>query len=90
MDHLKLIHNFANFGSQEEDHTIINLKEPVILTFALRYFVTFAKSTSLAHQISVSMSKDLPVMVEYRMGDMGHIRFYLAPKIDGDDTMTDE
>lgn len=28
------------------------------------------------------MSKDLPVMVEYRIEDIGHVRYYLAPKID--------
>ncbi|CAD7702030.1 unnamed protein product [Ostreobium quekettii] len=74
---------------KEADHTTVNLEHPVTLTFALRYFVTFAKSTSLSHQMSISLSKELPVMVEYAMGDMGHIRFYLAPKIDDEESMDD-
>lgn len=31
------------------------------------------------------MSRELPVVVEYRIADMGHIRFYLAPKIEDDE-----
>lgn len=30
----------------------------------------------------------LCLVVEYLMGDMGHIRFYLAPKIEEDDMAT--
>lgn len=32
------------------------------------------------------MSKDLPVVVEYRIAEMGHVRYYLAPKIDDEET----
>jgi proliferating cell nuclear antigen len=28
------------------------------------------------------MSPDVPLVVEYKMGDLGHVRFYLAPKIE--------
>lgn len=31
------------------------------------------------------MARDLPVMVEYRISDMGYLRFYLAPKIEDED-----
>jgi proliferating cell nuclear antigen len=33
--------------------------------------------------------QELPIVVEYRIADMGHIRFYLAPKIE-DEEMDDE
>lgn len=35
------------------------------------------------------MSKDLPVVVEYPIADMGHLKFFLAPKIDEEDEMED-
>jgi proliferating cell nuclear antigen len=35
--------------------------------------------------VTLSMSRELPVVVEYRIADMGHIRFYLAPKIEDDE-----
>lgn len=32
------------------------------------------------------MSADVPLVVEYRVQDYGHIRYYLAPKIEDDDS----
>lgn len=37
-------------------------------------------------QVTLSMSKDLPVVVEYRIADMGYVRYYLAPKIEDEET----
>jgi len=66
-----------------DDATSIDLQEAVTLTFALRYLNSFARATPLSNHVSLSMSKDVPLVVEYRIdGDMGHIRFYLAPKIE--------
>lgn len=58
------------------------MEEPVSLTFALRYMNSFTKATPLAEQVTISMSSDLPVVVEYKVAEMGYIRFYLAPKIE--------
>jgi len=68
-----------------ENHVQIELQEPVTLTFALRYLSSFTKATPLSDTVVLSMSKDLPIMVEYRIADMGNIRFYLAPKIEDED-----
>lgn len=70
--------------TKEEEQTTIELQEPVSLTFALRYLNSFAKATPISSSVTLSLSKDLPIVVEYRIADMGHIRFYLAPKIDDD------
>lgn len=43
--------------------------------------------TAFLCQVIISMSKDLPVVVEYPISDMGHLKFYLAPKIDEEDKM---
>ena len=55
------------------------------LTFALRYLNFFTKATPLSSSVTLSMSKDVPLVVEYRIGDMGYIRYYLAPKIEDED-----
>jgi proliferating cell nuclear antigen len=31
------------------------------------------------------MSKDLPLVVEYTFDDIGHLKFYLAPKIEDEE-----
>ena len=74
---------------KQEDQTVIDLQEPVTLTFALRYLNSFAKATPLSPFVILSMSKELPIVVEYRIADMGHVKFYLAPKIE-DEEMGDE
>ena len=69
-------------ADKEEDQTVIEMEEPVELTFALRYLNFFTKSTPLSGTVTLSMSADVPLVVEYPIGEMGYVRFYLAPKID--------
>jgi len=68
-----------------EEATVIEMNEPVSLTFALRYMNSFTKATSLSESVTISLSSELPVVVEYKIADMGYIRFYLAPKIEDDE-----
>lgn len=73
-----------NFDKEEESVTI-EMQEPVTLTFACQYLNSFTKATSLSAQVQLSMSANVPLVVEYQIPDLGHIRYYLAPKIDEDD-----
>jgi proliferating cell nuclear antigen len=67
---------------KEEDRVMIQMEEPVELTFALRYLNMFTKATPLSPTVTLSMSPGVPVVVEYAIGEMGYIRYYLAPKVD--------
>eukprot|EP00559_Dactyliosolen_fragilissimus_P006488 CAMPEP_0184859952 /NCGR_PEP_ID=MMETSP0580-20130426/4910_1 /TAXON_ID=1118495 /ORGANISM="Dactyliosolen fragilissimus" /LENGTH=185 /DNA_ID=CAMNT_0027356855 /DNA_START=448 /DNA_END=1005 /DNA_ORIENTATION=- len=69
-------------AEKEEEQVLIDMEEPVELTFALRYLNFFTKATSLGPSVIISMSPDVPVVVEYPIEDCGHIKYYLAPKID--------
>lgn len=71
---------------KEEEAVIIEMQEPVQLTFACRYLNAFTKATPLSSQVQLSMSADVPLVVEYRIPDLGHIRYYLAPKIEDDES----
>ncbi|KAI7726668.1 hypothetical protein M8C21_020692 [Ambrosia artemisiifolia] len=70
-----------------EEATIIEMQTPVSLTFALRYMNSFTKATPLASQVTMSLSSELPIVVEYKIAEMGYLRFYLAPKIEEDEEM---
>jgi len=70
---------------KKEEAVVIAVEEPVTLTFAVRYLNMFTKAATLASQVSLSMSPDVPLVVEYDMGDVGCMRYYLAPKIDDED-----
>lgn len=74
----------ANASAKEEEKVVIDMEEPVELNFALRYLNFFTKATSLSGSVIVSMSPDVPVVIEYPIEDFGHIKYYLAPKIDED------
>lgn len=71
---------------KEEEAVIIEMQEPVTLTFACRYLNSFTKASPLSAQVQLSMSADVPLVVEYKVQDYGHIRYYLAPKIEDDDS----
>ncbi|KAF8808762.1 proliferating cell nuclear antigen [Phlegmacium glaucopus] len=73
--------------SAEDDDTIdgvtIEMNQHVSLTFSLKYLVNFSKSASLSAKVQLMMSNDVPLLVSYNF-NVGHIHYYLAPKI-GDD-----
>ena len=66
-----------NTGAEkEEDQVVIEMSEPVQLTFAVKYLNMFTKATPLSPSVSLSM---------YKIEDMGHIKYFLAPKIKEED-----
>lgn len=67
---------------KEDEAVVIDMQEPVALNFALRYLAMFSKGTALGPTVALSMSPDIPIVVEYPIEKLGHIRYYLAPKID--------
>lgn len=68
---------------EEEDAISIKLQDEVSLTFALRYLNFFARATPLSGMVSLKMSPEVPLVVEYKIEqEMGALRFYLAPKIE--------
>lgn len=76
----------TNSVDKEEEAVTIEMQEPVALTFACRYLNQFTKATPLSAQVQLSMSADVPLVVEYRIEELGHIRYYLAPKIEDDES----
>eukprot|EP00938_MAST-03A_sp_MAST-3A-sp1_P000017 g17.t1 len=75
---------------KDEEKTVIDIEEPLELTFALRYLSLFTKATPLSGTVTLKMSPEVPLVVEYPIGDAGHIRYYLAPKIDDEDEEEEE
>lgn len=62
--------------------TQVTVANPVSQTFALRYLNFFTKATALSDKVIMSMSADVPCVLEYPINGLGYIRFYLAPKIE--------
>jgi proliferating cell nuclear antigen len=80
-------------SDKPEDSVTISMQEALCQSFALKYLNHFAKATPLSAQVTLSMSPDVPLVVEYNISDnddenpstIGFIRYYLAPKIDDTD-----
>ncbi|CAM9920952.1 unnamed protein product, partial [Phaeothamnion confervicola] len=66
---------------KEEDKVVVTMEEPVSLRFALRYLNFFCKATPLSSTVTISMSPEVPVVVEYPIEGTGYVRYYLAPKV---------
>ncbi|KAK6643523.1 hypothetical protein RUM43_005033 [Polyplax serrata] len=70
---------------KEEEAVIIEKQEAVSLTFSCQYLNKFTKASPLSNQVKLSMSHDVPLMLEYGIADFGYMRFYLAPKIEDEE-----
>lgn len=72
-------------SDKEEETVSIEMQEPVKQAFSARYLNNFVKATPLCAQVQLSLSNDVPLVCEYKIGDIGHIRYYLAPKIEDEE-----
>ncbi|KAJ5106315.1 hypothetical protein N7456_002990 [Penicillium angulare] len=77
------IRQHTNVDKPDQNVTI-QLSEPVALTFSLKYLVNFCKASNLSSSVTLHLSQEVPLLVEYGLGS-GHLRFYLAPKIGEDE-----
>lgn len=68
----------------EDESTVITMDSPVSLVFSSQYLNQFAKATSLSKRVTLSLSSEAPLLIEYKIDELGYLRFYLASKI-GDD-----
>jgi len=77
--------NVDDDGDNVDDAVLITLEESVQQTFSLRYLNNFTKATGLSKDVTLRMGDDVPLEVDYKIGDFGALRYYLAPKIDDDE-----
>ncbi|WRT70890.1 proliferating cell nuclear antigen (pcna) [Kwoniella shivajii] len=67
-------------SSSDDVGVSIILEKQVSLTFSLKYLTNFAKSAPLAREVSLHMSNDVPLLVQFDF-EQGTLQFFLAPKI---------
>ncbi|TBU19124.1 proliferating cell nuclear antigen [Hamiltosporidium tvaerminnensis] len=52
---------------------------------AMKYLNCCAKSASLCERVKISLGNRTPVFLDFSLGDLGYIRYYIAPKDDSED-----
>lgn len=56
-------------------------KKKIDLDFLIKYLCLFSKVSSLTYYLTINLSEEYPLMIEYNLDKLGVIRFYLAPRI---------
>jgi len=69
-------------GELVGDHVTVDASEPVSQTYALRYLNIFAKASTLSSIVTLRMSANVPLVVEYELASLGHLSYYIAPKLE--------
>lgn len=70
-----------NDSDKAEDQTIIEVSEPVQQQFALRYLNMFNKASGLSNFTRLCMHQEQPLVVEFKIDNLGVLKYFLAPKI---------
>jgi proliferating cell nuclear antigen len=71
-----------NNADKNDDQIDIKCDEKVSSNYGLQYLNSFAKASSLSNQVTLYLSTQYPLMIEYDIENMGFVKFYLAPKMD--------
>ncbi|VDN11342.1 unnamed protein product [Dibothriocephalus latus] len=73
-------------ADKPEEAVSIEMSEAVSMTYSLHYFNIFAKAAPLSSQVTLSLTENVPAVVEFTIDELGYIRYYLAPKIEDDES----
>ena len=76
---------FSVEGDVGKGSVMLRPSEVIEQRFALRYLSMFAKATPLSDNVKLTLTRDMPVKVEYGIEGLGSLCFYLAPKMEGDE-----
>ena len=70
-----------NNSEKPSERIEINVDEDVEASFSLTFLNSFCKGGVLADSVRLLMSENTPLVVEYKIGDLGTLKYYLAPKL---------
>jgi len=59
--------------------TTIKARRSMDANFSMKYLNCFVKATPLCDKVRLSISNEMPMMLEYEIERAGYLRFYLAP-----------
>jgi proliferating cell nuclear antigen len=61
------------------------MESPAEAILSVKYLNQISKAAGLSEMVTIQMADDMPVLVEYKLGELGYLRFYIAPKVDEDE-----
>lgn len=54
--------------------------------FAVRFLQSFSRASTFAKQVTLSMDEHAPLLCQFRLEHQGKLKFFLAPKVEPDDS----
>ena len=74
-----------NEAERIEDQVTVVSGKKVSCSFGLQYLNSFAKASALSNIVTLNLSPEFPLMIEYEIKDVGYVKFYLAPKMEDEE-----
>lgn len=72
----------ARDAVDKEDQAVnISAQRKVYTKLSLKFLTIISKASPLAERVVIGITEDQPVSIEYKIGDIGYLRYYLAPKV---------
>lgn len=68
-------------SDRKEDMTTLEVSDNVQQQFALRYLNMFNKASNLSSFTRLCLHQEQPLVVEYKIDNLGVLKYFLAPKI---------
>lgn len=70
-----------NTSDRKAEQVLIDVSESVKNLFSLPFLNSFNKASGLSDQVTLKLSDNIPLAVEYKIENLGKLQFYLAPKL---------
>merc|ERR1719171_2533169 len=75
---------------KDEDRISLSVHDPVSLTFSFKYLHHFCRGAPLSPHVTLTLTKDKPLICKYEIDGIGNIKYYLAPKVDDEEAADDD
>lgn len=70
-----------NTSDKTNEQILIDVTEPVKNLFSLPFLNSFNKAAGLSDQVTLKLSENIPLAIEFKIESLGILQFYLAPKL---------
>ena len=70
-----------NTSEKQTEKIAIDVDDEVEASFSLTFLNSFCKGGALSDSVRLLLSENTPLVVEYKIGDLGTLKYYLAPKL---------
>lgn len=71
-----------NNSSDENERVTIDVDSPISQSFSLVFLSQFCKAQVLSNAVRIYLSENTPLVLEFKIGSLGDLKYYLAPKLE--------